>query len=86
MLRMLSSQLRLLHDTRLTDLVGTDPFAFDRPHAAAPMVWIVSCKVAMFDQATASVIAEEVNDFELMHVSPSVYSFCALPVPHLTHV
>lgn len=54
---MLPSKLGLLHEARLTDLVRTDPFALDGPAPVAPMLWVVSCKVAVFNQSTASVVA-----------------------------
>lgn len=54
---LLPSKLGLLHEARLTDLVRTDPFALDGPAPVAPMLWVVSCKVAVFNQSTASVVA-----------------------------
>ena len=62
---MVTPKLRLLHQTGLTDLVRTDPLSLDRPHAATFVLWIVAGEMAIFDQAAAGVVAEEVDDFEL---------------------
>ena len=62
---LLTTKLRLLHQTRLTDLVGADPLSFDRPYTTALVVWVVASEVAVLDQATTGMIAEEVNDLEL---------------------
>jgi hypothetical protein len=68
---MLTPKLRLLHQTGLTDLVRTDPFSLDRPPAATLVIWIVAGEMAIFDQAPAGVVAEEMDDFELL--------YCELP-------
>ena len=69
---MLTPKLRLLHQTGLTNLVRTDPFPLDRPHAATFVLWIVAGEMAMFDQAAAGVVAEEVDDFELEECKPAL--------------
>jgi hypothetical protein len=70
MLTLLTTKLRLLHQTRLTDLVGADPLSFDGPYTTASMIWVVASKMAVLDQATAGMIAEEVDDLELRESQP----------------
>lgn len=62
---LLTTKLRLLHETSLADLVGADPLSLDGPYTTALVVWVVPSKVAVLDQATAGVIAQEVDDLEL---------------------
>jgi hypothetical protein len=62
---LLTTKLRLLHQTRLTDLVGADPLSLDGPYTTASVIWVVSSKVTVFDQATPGMVAEEVDDLEL---------------------
>lgn len=61
----MTPKLCLLNKTRLADLVRTDPFSLDRPYSATSVFWIIAGEVAVFDQATAGVIAEKVDDLEL---------------------
>jgi hypothetical protein len=53
--------------TLLTNLVGADPFALDRPGTEALMVCSIAGEVAMLDETSSSVAALEVNDLELGH-------------------
>lgn len=57
--------LRLVHETRLTDLICADPFTLDRPHATTSVLGVVSCEMTMLDQSTTRVTAEEVDDLKL---------------------
>ena len=66
MVMLLTTKLSLLHEASLTDLIRTDPFPFDRPHAIAPFLRIVSCKMTVFDQTTACMVAKKVDDLELI--------------------
>ena len=50
---------------RLTNLVGADPFTFYGPRAETLVVRVVAGEVAMFDQASTSVPAMKMDDFEL---------------------
>ena len=51
--------------TRLTDLVGADPFTFDGPRAETLVIRVITGEVAMLDQASAGVPAMKMDDFEL---------------------
>jgi len=64
-LSLLSSAQHRRLVTGLAALVGTDPFALDGPGAEALVVWVVSSKVAVLDQATPCVTAVEVDDLVL---------------------
>lgn len=63
-LLLLSADLCLMA-AGLTKLIRTDPFSFYGPRPEAFVFRIVARKVAMLYQATASVIAAEMDDLEL---------------------
>jgi hypothetical protein len=50
--RLLGLAGHALLPTGLADLIGTDPFALDRPGAEALVVGVITSKVAVFNQTT----------------------------------
>ena len=56
---------RLLLAALLTDLIGAVPFTLDGPRSEALMIGIVASSMAVLDEATTSMAAVKVDDFEL---------------------